>query len=194
MGYNMAQAKTLTENEISKVLKHLTTHKHSTRNRAMFLLTHLAGMRVGEVAALTYGDVVDSEGLVRTEIRLQPDQTKGSQARVVFVSQRLRKELSIYLRQHPQLDHTYKLFYTQKRRRAGFTANTLTQHFIGLYRAVGLEGATSHSGRRTFATNIANNGVSVRVLMRALGHKHISTTMQYVDANDEMVRRAVELA
>lgn len=190
----MAQAKTLTENEVAKVLKHLATHKHSVRNRAMFLLTHLAGMRVGEVAALAYCDVVDSEGQIRTEIRLGAEQTKGSQARVVFLSERLRKELASYVRQHPQLDPTYKLFYTQKRRRAGFTANTLTQHFIALYKAVGLDGATSHSGRRTFATNIANKGVSVRVLMRALGHKHISTTMQYVDANDEMIRRAVELA
>jgi integrase/recombinase XerD len=189
----MAQAKTLNEQELAQVLAYINARKHSVRNRAMFLTTHLAGMRVGEVAALRYCDVFDAEGRVRSEIRLAADQTKGAHARVVFINQRLRKELTSYAKHHPCNDAEHKLFYTQKRRREGFSANTMTQYFLSLYRAVGLNGASSHSGRRTFATTMASKGVSVRVLMRALGHRNISTTMQYVDANDDMIRRAVEL-
>ena len=173
----MAQAKTLTETELRRVLDHVATRKHAQRNRALVLVTHLAGMRVGEVASLRYEDVVDCDKKIRNEIRLDAEQTKGRHSRIVFVSERLRKELTSYV----------------KRRREGFTANTLTQHFLALYKNVGIEGASSHSGRRTYATTMASKGVGVRVLMRALGHRNISTTMQYVDASDDMIRRAVDL-
>jgi integrase/recombinase XerD len=46
----MAQAKTLTKDELSRVLDYIDTRRFSRRNRAMMLLTHLAGLRIGEVA------------------------------------------------------------------------------------------------------------------------------------------------
>ena len=45
-----------------------------------------------------------------------------------------------------------------------FSANTMTQLFLNIYRAAGFENASSHSGRRTFITELASKGVSVRVL------------------------------
>ena len=83
------------------------------------------------------------------------------------------------------------LFYTQKR--TGFSANTLTQYFHKLYKDAGIDGASSHSGRRTFITNLANKGINVRLLAQLAGHKHISTTQRYIDCNDGMLRAAVEL-
>ena len=189
----MSQAKTLTPHELRRVLDHVATRKHAARNRAMLLITHLAGLRVGEVAALRLNDVLDAEGSVRTEIRLDADQTKGNFARVVFVNEKLRKELSRYLSLYAPVDHDQKLFYTQKRMKEGFNANTLTQHFHHLYRAVGIEGASSHSGRRSFITNLASKGVGVRVLMSLAGHRNISTTQAYIDVNDNQKRAAVEL-
>ena len=80
-----------------------------------------------------------------------------------------------------------------KRDRKGFSSNSLTQHFADLYSAVGFDGTTSHSGRRTFATNIASQGVGLRVLMRLMGHRNPAVTAVYIDASDDMLRRAVEL-
>lgn len=54
-------------------------------------------------------------------------------------------------------------------------------------------GASSHSGRRSFATVMSSKGVGIRLLMRAMGHRHISTTIGYVDASDDMLRKAVDL-
>ena len=56
------QAKTLNERELRRVLDHMATRKHAARNRAMLLVTYLAGLRVGETAALRYGDVVGEIG------------------------------------------------------------------------------------------------------------------------------------
>jgi integrase/recombinase XerD len=187
------KAKTLNERELRRVLDYIATRKHNARNKAMLMTTFLSGMRVGEVASLRFKDVLDVEHNVRREIRLTPEMTKGSEARIVFVNERLRKELQNYIKSVNLQDLNQKLFYSQKRASDGFTANTLTQYFHYLYRRAGVDGASSHSGRRTFITNLASKGVSVRVLMNLAGHKSISTTQAYIDINDNMLRSAVEL-
>lgn len=189
----MSQAKTLNAQELEKVLSYINTRKYSARDRAMLLVSHLSGMRVGEIASLTVGHVLDMNDEVRNEIRLTAGQTKGKHPRTVFISSKLRNELAIYVQTIRKDDKNRALFPTQKNPSKGFSANTLTQHFLSLYKSAGIDGASSHSGRRTFATQISQKGVSVRVLMKCLGHRNISTTMAYIDANDDMLRNAVEL-
>ena len=94
-----AQAKTLTTAEIERLLTHINTRKYSARNRSMMLLTHWAGLRIGEVACLRWSDVTTTDGLIKDEIRLLPDMTKGRHARTVFVSAKLKAELQAYAKQ-----------------------------------------------------------------------------------------------
>lgn len=187
------QAKTLTAVELRRVLDYVATRKHAARNRAVLLLMYYAGLRVGEAASLRVRDVVDNEGLVRNEFQLRADQTKGQHARTVFVSERLRKELTAYIAVTKFNSNNDKLFYSQKTTSDGFTANTLTQHFHYLYKRAGVIGASSHSTRRTFITNLAAQGISVRVLASLAGHRSIATTQAYIDVNDDQKRKAVEL-
>ena len=165
------QAKTLTAQEIRRVLDYVATRKHSERNRAMLLTMFYAGLRVKECAALRYEDVLDAEGKIKQEIRLAPEQTKGSKAATVFVSEKLRKELQTYVRAVPAKALTDKLFYSQKRPSERW-----------------------NSPRRTLITNLADKGVSVRVLQSIARHANISTTQAYIDVNDAMKRKAIELA
>ena len=74
-----------------------------------------------------------------------------------------------------------------------FSANGLCQRFIQLYAKAGLDRATSHSGRRTFITDLAHKGVNVRVLAALAGHQHIGTTQRYIELNDAVLKAAVEL-
>ena len=83
------------------------------------------------------------------------------------------------------------MFSTQKQLR--FTANTAAQHLRRLYAKAAIAGATSHSGRRTYLTDLAAKGVSVRVLAEMAGHASIQTTQRYIDVNDDMMRNACEL-
>jgi len=62
-----------------------------------------------------------------------------------------------------------------------------------MYKGAGIDGASSHSSRRTFITTLANKGVSVRVLMELAGHKAMSVTQRYIDCNTLMVRKSLEL-
>jgi integrase/recombinase XerD len=191
----MAQARALGAAEMEQVLAHVNAGRHAHRNRCFILLTHLAGMRVGEVASLRWVDVLTADGHIKEEIRLLPEMTKGKHARTVFVSTRLREELQryadIYRRSAPM---DCPLFYSQKGARTGFTANSLTQTIAKLYRGAGLDGATSHSGRRTFLTNLANKGTAIHLLRTLAGHRSISTTATYLYSSPTQLKAAVELA
>jgi integrase len=76
----MSQARVLNPQELRRVLDHVATRRHSARNRAMLLLTHYAGMRVGEVAALRINDVLNSD----KEYVINNQQTPNSIIQSVF--------------------------------------------------------------------------------------------------------------
>jgi len=189
----MAQAKTLTKEEMSRVLDYIRTRRFAPRNRAMMLLTHQAGLRIGEVACLRWSDVMNQDGTVKEEIRLLPDMTKGRHARTVFVNIRLREELAAYAAQARCVDRSYPFFASQKSIKSGFGANSLAQAFALLYEGAGVEGASSHSGRRTFLTNLANKGTAIHILKTLAGHRSISTTAAYLYSSPSQLKAAVEL-
>jgi integrase/recombinase XerD len=187
------QAKTLNSDEIRKVLDYVATRKHSERNRAMIFTIFNTGMRVSEVANLRFKDVVDSEGAVKREIRLSAEDTKTKEARIVFVNDKLHKELTRYVKLYKPLNTNVKFFYSQKRASDGYSPNTLAQFFHYLFNRAGIAGASSHSGRRSFITNLANKGVGVRVIMGLSGHRALSSVQCYIDCNDDMKRKAINL-
>lgn len=188
----MKQAKVLSKEELKRVLAVIAHGRHAERNRMALMLSYYAGLRVGEIASLKWSQIVDESGRVRNEIRLDKSQTKGGQFRAVFVNAKLKREIRSYqstFAEQPNLDGP--LIKTQKR--SFFSANTLCQMFGELYALAGIDGATSHSGRRWFITRLAHAGVSAKVIMTLVGHKHLSTTQRYIDVNDEMMKAAVEV-
>jgi integrase/recombinase XerD len=198
----MSQAKVLTEKEIKKVIKLIDSKRHATRNRCMFLLTHGSGMRVGEVASLRICDVLASDGSIKSEVYLSASQTKGSKGRTVYLSDKMRDEISLYLKTRFKLkdllpvtmtDTVRALFTNQKDCQRGFSASTACQMFHYWYKEAKIEGASSHSGRRGFITNLANKGVHVRILQELAGHSSIAVTQKYIDVNQDKLRIAVEM-
>lgn len=188
---NMSQAKTLTPAEVDHVLAYIAQRSYALRNRVMLLTGLWSGMRVGEIASLSVGDVVNTDGSIKAEVRLTAEQTKGRHPRTVFLPQKLQLELADYMSLRPNAQPHHPLFITAGRKR--FSANVMAQHFHYLFKAAGIAGASSHSMRRSFITNLANKGISVRVLAEISGHRSIAVTQKYIDVNDEMKRNAVEL-
>jgi len=47
--------------------------------------------------------------------------------------------------------------------------------------------ASSHSGRRTFATKLIENGVAITNVQKLLGHKSIQTTTLYIQENPALL-------
>lgn len=187
----MKQAQTLSPQDIKRVLNYCYTRRHSTRDRTIIQMSILAGLRAKELAALNIQDLYDHQAQVRSQFTLTQQQTKGQHARTVYVSAKLKRVLKDY---HSVIKHrsaTEPLFLTQQN--TAFSANTMCQLCLDIYKRSGLRYASSHSGRRTFITRLASKGVSVRVLADLAGHRHISTTQRYIDVTAEQLTNAVEL-
>lgn len=187
----MKQARVPTEAEFKRLAAVVGQGRHGPRNRAALMLSYLAGLRVGEIAALRWGDLLDGEGSVREQLRLSAVVTKGGQARVVFMNTRLQREIEQFRSTLPALPSKQQpVLITQKR--TPFSPNTLCQVMRGWYHQAGLEGGSSHSGRRWFITQLAHAGISPKAIMMLAGHRHLSTTQRYIDVNDEVLRSAVK--
>ena len=153
------------------------------------LLVHL--VQVGEVAALRYCDVLDTDGQIRTETVLAAEQTTGDKSRCIWFNELVRTELAANVAAHKPKHKTQRLYYTQCSE--GFTANTPTYIISSLYQPAGIANASSHSGRRSGLTTLADKGVSVRVLMALEGHSQLATTQRYIGLRPSVVKTAVTL-
>ena len=198
----MSQAKVLTEKEIKKVVKVIDSKRHSSRNRCMFLMTHMSGARISEVASLRICDVLSKDGSIKSEVYLSAQQTKGSKGRTLYLSDKLREEISLYLKTRFKLkdllpvtmtDTVRALFANQKDCHRGFSASTACQMFHYWYKEAKIDGASSHSGRRGFITNLANKGVHVRILQELAGHSSIAVTQKYIDVNQDKLKMAIAM-
>jgi integrase/recombinase XerD len=154
------------------------------------MVSFYAGLRAKEIAALKLGDVFDETGAVRDQFILGVDQSKGRQRRTVYLNQRLRKALATYAKSKclQELDRPC----LKVKRRSLFGKHNVPA-VLDIYKACGLKDASSHSGRRTYITRLANKGVGVRLLAELAGHSHISTTQRYIDVNSDQLSQAVEL-
>ena len=189
----MKQAKILTKAEYMRVMHVIDAHRHAVRNRTMFALSFYAGLRACEIAGLKVGDVYDEDGNVRNTLYLESEQTKGSEQQQVIVSKQLQKQLAVYAKYYSThiKQATAPLLFSGKG--GGFSAQTVINLFSRFYSKAGLKGASSHSGRRQFLTELGDKGVNARVIQALARHKHLSTTQRYIDYNESKLRRAVEL-
>jgi integrase/recombinase XerD len=62
---------------------------------------------------------------------------------------------------------------------------------LHLYRAAGLEGASSQSGRRTFVTALARQGINTGLIKVLAGHRRVEATRVAIGVGDPL-RDAIE--
>jgi integrase/recombinase XerD len=187
----MRQAITLNEAQLRRVLHYTATRRHALRDRTIVMVSFYAGLRAKEIAGLKISDVFEQSGAVRSEFILSAEQSKGGHRRTVYLNQRLRRAFAEYAELVDFDQPDAPLLPSQKG--GHFSPNTMCQLFLEIYRDCGLKDASSHSGRRTYITRLANRGVGVRLLAALAGHAHISTTQLYIDVNSDQLSQAVEL-
>ncbi len=189
----MKQAKVLNSAELKRLNAVVEGTRHAVRNATAVALRFYAGTRACEIAAITISDIFDATGAVRDTIYLTAAQTKGSTGNTVYVNKRLAAALKRYATAYPKRLQQPNSPIMFSAKGAGFTAQTVVNLFQNLYRAAAIPGASSHSGRRQFVTELADKGVSVRLIQAAARHKSIAVTMRYIDLSENKLRAAVEL-
>lgn len=188
----MKQAKVLSSEELKRVFAICDSMQNGKRNRLMLMLSHYAGMRVGEIASLKWSDVLDRERKPKAMFYLKAENTKAKEARQVHLNKKLRRELATYwlnLKRRQSLDRPV----IESQKGGHFTPNSMVQAFGRVFDAAGVEDASSHSGRRWFITRMAHSGISAKVIMELAGHKQLTTTQRYIEVSDEQKRSAVEV-
>ena len=77
------------------------------------------------------------------------------------------------------------------------TPQSIVIWFANGYRVIGLNGCSSHSGRRTFITRAARlvhrTGGSLRDVQLLAGHRSIHTTERYIDGDTDAQRKLVSM-
>jgi len=189
----MKQAKLLTDAEFKRLTAVINSLRYQTRNHTTVALSFYAGLRACEIAALRVGDVFDDAGGVKDTIYLNSTQTKGSDSTTVLVNTKLKRQLEKFAKQYPvhMSTRTAPLLFSAKG--GGFSAQTIVNLFKRIYKIAGIEGASSHSGRRQFVTKLADQGINARLVQVLARHKHLSTTQRYIEVNENALRNAVEL-
>jgi integrase/recombinase XerD len=132
----MRQAQTLNEAQLRRVLHYCRSRRHPIRDETIVLFSFYAGLRAKELAALRWSDVFDDAGAVREQFILSASQSKGGKTRTVYLNQRMRRALAEYAAGLNLSDPNRALFQSQKG--GHFSANTMCQLFLDIYKAVGL--------------------------------------------------------
>jgi len=165
--------------------------RHNLRNICVLYFSHFLGLRAKEMAALTIRDVFDPARYeIKETIRLLAQYTKGSKFREVYlVNAEARQYLYDYIMNHRQLDDmNAPLFLSQKG--GAFTQDTMRKMIKICYSKANIE-ATSHSGRRAFATRLIRNNVDIYSIKELMGHSSISTTQKYFATDPNLLKEAV---
>ena len=186
------QAKILSDDNIRDLLAFTELTRHPVRNRAIVLLSAKAGLRAGEIANLTWPMITDPTGDIGFVIALEDHVAKKKSGRIIPLHRDLRDALMIL---SLAADGTGSVIRSE--RGAGMTPAAIVQWFTMAYRAIGLTGCSSHSGRRTFVTRAARlahrAGGSLRDVQLLAGHRSIQTTQRYIDGDSDAQRGLVAL-
>lgn len=168
------------------------TTRHPDRNRVIVLLSLKAGLRAAEIAKLTWDMVETVDGDIGATIELRDAAAKKRHGRRIPIQSDLRRAL-IVLRRQARCEGPI----IRSERGGPMTPLSIVVWFNRIFRATGLDGCSSHSGRRTFITRAARlvheAGGSLRDVQLLAGHSSIQTTQRYIDGDSDAQRRLVSL-
>ena len=186
------QAKILHEQQINDLLVFASSTRNPLRNKLIVLLSVKAGLRAGEIAGLTWDMVLDPTGEVGQAIELHDCIAKNNSGRRIPINPMLHTALTAWC----LLTGGHGRVIRSERGDA-MTPASIVNWFALAYRAVGLTGCSSHSGRRTFITRAARlvhkAGGSLRDVQLLAGHRSIQTTQRYIDGDTDVQRKLVAM-
>jgi integrase/recombinase XerC len=190
------QAKIVTDKQVRAILAELDSRRYPLRDRVMFLLSMKSGLRAHEIASVTWGMVTDAEGQVADVTALENRASKGKSGRIIPMHPDLKAALTA-LQQSRGEKARQELPVIFSERDRGLSAGAVAVWFFRLYRALGMIGCSSHSGRRTFITRAARKisevGGSLRDVQQLAGHASLGTTARYIEGDQEAQRKVVAL-
>ncbi len=180
--------KSLTIEEVDKLLDIELKTSLDYRNKAMLELLYATGVRISELINLTIANISFEDDLIRVV-------GKGSKERIIPVGEIAMEFLKIYLEEHRN--------YLLKNKNSEYIflnnfGNPITrQGFFKILKKECLkkninQEISPHTLRHSFASHMLNNGADLRIVQELLGHSDISTTQIYTHLCNEKMRKDYE--
>lgn len=179
------QAKILTQQEIQLLF---TKGLPKLRYRTLYGICLYTACRIREACTLRTPDVYDSTGKVYENLTIRKSSTKGKLAtRSIPVLDELRQLLTAY---YPQTGKKW-LFPSSQDRRKHLHPDSACRLFKEACDREGIQGASTHSFRRTALTQMSNSGIPLRVIQEISGHRSLEQLQRYLEVKPEQVRGAI---
>lgn len=176
--------KTLSIEEIDKLLDIKLTDSFSYRNKAMLELMYSSGLRVSELVNVKIHDIDVSNCIIRI-------MGKGKKERIVPLGDYAIKYIELYLKEHRnkliKRELNEYLFLNNHGKRM------TRQGFFKILKQLAHEkniktDFSPHTLRHSFATHLLNGGADLRSIQEMLGHESISTTQIYTHVSKEQLK------
>ena len=191
---NRHPAKVLEPVDVRRVLKHVQTTRYPIRNHTIVLLSFKAGLRACEIAGLTWPMVTTSTGRIGPAINVYRQIAKQGHARSIPMHTDLETALR-NLHHHQGSPCSGPVICSERIRH--MTAQSIVNWFGSTYQQLGLNGCSSHSGRRTFITRSARlihqTGGSLRDVQELAGHRALTTTERYIAGSRDAQCKLINL-
>jgi integrase/recombinase XerD len=185
-------AKVLAPGEVRRLRKRAACGRYASRNTVMVLLSFKAGLRACEIAGLDSTMVLDPSGRLGSSLMISSTIAKNGRARRLPLHHELRGALQQLHKAYGRLRAGTVI---RSQRGGAMTPRSVVNWFKGLYDDLGLDGCSSHSGRRTFITLsarlISRAGGSLRDVQELAGHSDLSTTQRYIEGDRDAQRKLV---
>jgi integrase/recombinase XerD len=138
--------------------------------------------------------VTEADGQISQAIQLHDNASKGRSGRTIPMHSDLRSALQdLHLELKPKPDD----FVITTERSKQTSPQVIVNLFARWYEILGFNGCSSHSGRRTFITNVARKistvDGSLRDVQILAGHANLRTTQRYIEPNASAQVRVVQL-
>ncbi|NEP01364.1 MAG: site-specific integrase [Symploca sp. SIO2E9] len=156
------------------------------RDRCIFAVMLYSGCRVNEACTLLSEDVYERSGRVRSHLTIRKKNTKGKLAtRTIPIIQELRAILSSYEKE------AGVIYLFPGLRGKHITPDSAARILRKACHRVGIEGASTHSFRRTALTQMSDSGIPLRVIAEVSGHRDLGQLQAYLEVREEQVLGAV---
>jgi tyrosine recombinase XerC len=160
------------------------------RDLAMLETLYGAGIRVGELVALSHGDADLDSGMLRAR-------GKGKKERIVPTGRCAVAAIRAYLGNWdggPERRDAHALFVNARWGRR-LTSRSVHRIMAACALKAGLDpGLSPHSLRHSFATHMLTNGADLRAVQELLGHANLSTTQVYTHLTHEHLKQTYQMA
>jgi len=187
-------AKILAAEEVRMLLAHVDNGPLAKRNTVIVLLSFKAGLRACEIAGLDWSMLTSGSGAMADSIAISGSIAKNGRARRMPLHPQLRAALAIL---NTKTGKPRKGPVIRSQRGGHLTPGSVVNWFTALYAELGLQGCSSHSGRRTFITNsarmVAKVGGCLRDVQELAGHSSLLTTQLYIVGDRDAQRKLVRM-